>query len=262
MFYPTDFITTYVQNRHTSPGVLAALYVLLTPERSEAGLDLGCGTGNYTVPFLDKLRSVTGVDISREMLEVARKRSDAVDWREGDLATYELTSGAFDKVWAVLCVHHLRDKQRPLFREVYKTLRPGGRFVAFTQFAEQADQMWLPHYFPTIAQGWEKKYQTSVTLRQWLTEAGFTGVQCLPFHITDSVESFLRVGERTPELYLEKDVIRSNPVGLTLTDEEYQSGMRALRADVESGAIKRVIADYDTRTRIPGQYGLVVANKA
>ncbi len=37
-------------------------------------LEIGCGTGNYTKMFLDKGYSVTGIDISQQMIDIAQKK--------------------------------------------------------------------------------------------------------------------------------------------------------------------------------------------
>ena len=38
-------------------------------------LDIGCGTGSHALPFADMGYAVTGVDISEDMLEIARKKA-------------------------------------------------------------------------------------------------------------------------------------------------------------------------------------------
>lgn len=38
-------------------------------------LDVGCGTGNYTFVFTNRGYQTTGIDLSGDMIEVARKRS-------------------------------------------------------------------------------------------------------------------------------------------------------------------------------------------
>ncbi len=57
-------------------------------------LDLGCGTGNITIPLAQKGYQVTGVDLSAEMLEIARQKSEtlglSIDWQQQDLTDLQL----------------------------------------------------------------------------------------------------------------------------------------------------------------------------
>ncbi len=58
-------------------------------------LDLGCGTGNITIPLAQKGYNVTGVDLSEEMLEMAAEKSEAlgltIDWQQQNLNDLQLT---------------------------------------------------------------------------------------------------------------------------------------------------------------------------
>jgi len=74
----------------------------------ETILDLGCGTGNHAIPLARRGYHVTGVDLSTEMLRVARQKSTEVgvtiNWAEGDIRTLQV-GGPFDAglfVFAVL----------------------------------------------------------------------------------------------------------------------------------------------------------------
>jgi len=261
MTYSTEFVGNYTKERHASPSVLACLFTHVEPNRHDRGIDLGCGTGNYTVPFIDKMEYVEGVDRCEQMIEVARARSKRARWTVSDLRTCVFQPLAYNKAWAVQAIHHLRQDQQSLFGRVFEALAPQGRFVAYTQFAEQFESMWLQLYFPSLSIGWEDKYQRTTTLRRWLVDAGFVNVRCIPFFITDTVEGFIRVGQRNPEVYLQRNIIRANPVGYELPKDEYESGMRRLREDTASGVIASVIRDFAARAAIPGEYGLLVADK-
>jgi len=50
-------------------------------------LDLGCGTGRHAFPLAKKGYSVTGVDISEEMLAVASSHLSSLSWRPSTLNT-------------------------------------------------------------------------------------------------------------------------------------------------------------------------------
>ncbi len=72
-------------------------------------LDIGCGTGTYTLPLAQRAAQVTGVDSSEKMLDCCRRGIAAhdiknvrilrMDWQADDIDSLEFT-GVFDIVWA------------------------------------------------------------------------------------------------------------------------------------------------------------------
>lgn len=52
-------------------------------------LDIGCGTGSLT-HLLISLGDVTGMDLSVDMLSIARQKSNQVTWIKGDMTQFEL----------------------------------------------------------------------------------------------------------------------------------------------------------------------------
>ncbi|MER6378798.1 class I SAM-dependent methyltransferase [Streptomyces sp. NPDC001250] len=101
----------------------------------EDGLDLCCGTGAGAEVLTGLCRrSVTGVDFSAGMLDVARHRvrpagGPGVAWVRGDARALPLRA-AFDLVVSFGAFGHFLPRELPgLFAQVHSVLRPGGRFV-------------------------------------------------------------------------------------------------------------------------------------
>jgi tRNA (cmo5U34)-methyltransferase len=106
--------------------------------QASALLDIGCGAGNYTLKLLQHLplRSVTLVDLSRNMLDRAAERIQAaapavaVTAIQGDIRETALPGAAFDVAVAGATLHHLRGEQewQGVFAAVHRALVPGGSF--------------------------------------------------------------------------------------------------------------------------------------
>ncbi|MEV5875472.1 class I SAM-dependent methyltransferase [Streptomyces sp. NPDC052101] len=101
----------------------------------EDGLDLCCGTGAGAEVLAGLCRrSLTGVDFSAGMLDVARHRAGpaggpGVAWVRGDARALPFRS-AFDLVVSFGAFgHFLPDELPGLFAQVHSVLRPGGRFA-------------------------------------------------------------------------------------------------------------------------------------
>ena len=94
-------------------------------------LELGTGTGETALRVLRRHpgAALVGVDVSDDMLAVARERLPGADLRVARLED-PLPPGPFDLVFSALCIHHLDGPGKAdLFRRVAGVLSPGGRFV-------------------------------------------------------------------------------------------------------------------------------------
>ncbi len=135
--------------------------------------DLGAGTG-YLLPLLGShFRRVIAVDMSQQMLDVARRRLDEagignVDLRRGTIESLPLKRAEVDLVLALILLHHVDDIPAVLGR-IHHALKPGGRLliVDFQPHANERFRVAMADRRP----GLEKKQ-----LVEWLKAAGFGDV--------------------------------------------------------------------------------------
>ena len=98
-------------------------------------LDLGCGTGNMTMRLARLGMRVAGVDLSPEMLAVARRKvPSGASVRFVQTGAVELIdhfpAASFDTIVSILMFSELREaEQRLVFRQCRSLLRPGGRLI-------------------------------------------------------------------------------------------------------------------------------------
>lgn len=125
-------------------------------------LDVACGTGLHAGAIASTGRRVIGVDLSRDQLRIAGDRADAVV--RADACRLPFASGCFPAA-ACTYLHSDIDDMRPVFLEVARVLRPGGRFVYlgvhpcfrghFVDVSSPDRRVVWPGYWKT---GWQNKH--------------------------------------------------------------------------------------------------------
>ena len=93
-------------------------------------LELGCGTGLYTVWLSERVAPgrVVGMDFSPQMLAQARKRDCRAEFRLADICSQRTTDDLFDAVFCFNAFPHFRDAVAAL-RNIRDSLRPKGIFI-------------------------------------------------------------------------------------------------------------------------------------
>ncbi|TCO48950.1 class I SAM-dependent methyltransferase [Actinocrispum wychmicini] len=110
-----------------------AILALAGDVRGLRVLDAGCGPGLHAAELIERGAAVTGIDLSQELLDLARDRvGPSVPLRRADLAQpLDFADDSFDMVMSSLVMHYLRD-WGPTLREFRRVLVPGGRLVMST----------------------------------------------------------------------------------------------------------------------------------
>ncbi|NNC95428.1 MAG: methyltransferase domain-containing protein [Chitinophagales bacterium] len=92
-------------------------------------LELGCGVGRW-VPFFRQFGlKYSGVDISKEMLEIVKEKYPDIDFSEynpGDRLKYD--DNHFDYIVSITVLHHNpQEDQKKIIKELSRILKPGGK---------------------------------------------------------------------------------------------------------------------------------------
>lgn len=95
----------------------------------KAVLDLGCGSGVQTKQLLEEGLDALGLDISRNMIEEAKKRAPLGKFMVGDMANLTFETNSFDGVYARASLLHIpKDKTKSVLKNIAKILKTGGIF--------------------------------------------------------------------------------------------------------------------------------------
>ena len=106
-------------------------------------LDAACGTGRHSQYLAELGHEVVGVDSSPDMLERARVKVPAGDFREAELDELPFPDGSFDSLVCTLALTHL-PRLEPTLEEFARVVRPGGQVIL-------ADIHWLSLYLGGVA---------------------------------------------------------------------------------------------------------------
>lgn len=237
----------YDGTRQADPFLRNRLAGLLGLGSQERCLDVACGTGNYTHALARSGVRIIGLDISPRMIAAARKKQRAAALEGFVLGTalaLPFADGSFAAACCTLAIHHFPDRAAA-FREIARILDPDvGRFVLFTSTAGQTERYWLRRYFPEMIRRSAEQMPDYEALMASLHAAGFRDIATEPYAVRPDLEDhFLYCGKERPELYL-SPAIRSGISSFAnlAAPGEVEHGLARLARDIESGAIKGIIA--------------------
>jgi len=91
-------------------------------------LDAACGTGRHAARLAALGHEVTGVDLTPEMLALARARVPGARFIEADLRSIPASDGAYDLVVCGLALAHVQAPAETV-AELGRVLTPGGRLI-------------------------------------------------------------------------------------------------------------------------------------
>ena len=157
-------------------------------------LDMGCGFGKSTGPFIERFRDseIVGIDIATPCLKLAARDAAAqqarnVRYVQADCTDTEFDDESFDVVTSTMLLHEMPPPEiDKTFREAHRLLEPGGRMV-------HLDFYHLPDAFSRFIHYGHGRRNNEPYMEPWaemdaeaaLHDAGFSNVEIVPFEEAD-----------------------------------------------------------------------------
>jgi len=154
------------------PGYKKGLHqmVEMTVQEVDRVLDVGCGTGSATVIAAARAKEVVGIDLSPDMIELARekvRKKGIVNTKLLAISVEEYhPDRQFDKVISSFMIPHVKPVFRPaIYSCMFSFLKPGGQVGLFGSRGEVCDV-----------------YETRERIEDNLKRAGFEEIEIYDIH--------------------------------------------------------------------------------
>ncbi len=235
----------YNTTRNADPYITQILLQLLTPASAGKYMDIGCGTGNYTIAMYEQGVNICGADPSHKMLSIANSRNPGIIWLPYTAEDINATPESLDGITGVLTIHHWASLTTA-FRRLFALLKPGGKIVLFTSSPEQMRSYWLNHYFPHMMELSIQQMPDIMTIENAAQAAELELTDYVPYAVKDTLQDyFLYAGKNKPELYFDESVRHGISSFAALSNrEEVIHGLSQLDADIKSGTFPKVKDNY------------------
>ncbi|MFV9511128.1 class I SAM-dependent methyltransferase [Tepidibacillus sp. LV47] len=102
-------------------------------KKEDTVLDLGAGTGYFSLPIAKLVKKVIAVDVSEEMLshlkqEMKREKIDNIEMIQHEIETLPFDDQIAEKVIVSLVLHEVKDLNQTI-REIHRVLHPKGKLL-------------------------------------------------------------------------------------------------------------------------------------
>ena len=161
-------------------------------------LDMGCGTGIYTVGLREHISSTTcGLDPSVGMLSQAKEKTRSIHWFNAVGERLPIRSGVFDCIFSSQVWHHIIEKQDTA-NECGRTMNTDGTVVIRTISHEQLRSKVVFEFFPEIMENQLRVYPSNEEFSRYFKNAGFTSITFRAYELErhQEVSLFIEVAQK------------------------------------------------------------------
>jgi len=136
-----DYAELLRNELHAKPydrAMLGTFAELVLSSGGKAVADIGCGPGRITAHLRSLGLAAFGIDLSPEMVAVARRDHPSLQFSEGSMEALELADGTLDGIVAWYSISHTPPARLPrVFGEFHRTLLDGGLLLLAFQAGDE-----------------------------------------------------------------------------------------------------------------------------
>lgn len=157
-------------------------------------LDVCCGSGVVGAAFRPHVKKVIGLDLTPQMVQLAKTRLDEVV--QGNVYQIPFPDQSFDLVCTREVLHLLPYPERPV-SEIFRVLKPGGQFVVgqILPFGAE-DAAWMYRVFKKKQPLIYNMFQED-DFRNLLLGAGFIDLEMKEINVWESIDVWINSYETT-----------------------------------------------------------------
>ncbi len=157
-------------------------------------LDVCCGSGVVGAAFKGRVGEMVGLDLTPQMIELAKERLDEV--HQGTVYDLPYKDESFGLVVNREVLHLLPHPEKPV-SEIYRVLEPGGQFIVGQIIPYGAmDAAWMFRIFKKKQPLFFNNFQEE-DFRRLLQGAGFVNIQMKEYLLWESIDLWIDTHETT-----------------------------------------------------------------
>ncbi|KAK3086398.1 hypothetical protein FSP39_017873 [Pinctada imbricata] len=224
-------------------------------------LDIGCGTGNYSVALLQHgVGKVTLADANRGMLKKAKEKLElgnhlhtVVDIREAVLPSLPFQDQTYDAIMMNQVLHHLESDPdgnhfpttQKTFKEFNRVLKPDGVLIMTNTMKHQLYGVWFYSILPTVLDRFSRRVPSNDDIIEILRNSDFD---------VETPMSYLGHDWFNDYYNLEGPLNESWRMGHSFfsyaSEEERRNGIESMKSMKENGSLKCFCEEHDGASSI------------
>ena len=122
-------------------------------------LEIGCGVGRWSQYMIDKGAVYTGIDISQEMIKIAKKRIPKGIFYVSTGENLNFKDESFDLVFSITVLHHIPyEKKEKVIKEMCRVVKVGGYIIIMEDIYFKKPKKTF-YMFPLKVEEWIKLFE-------------------------------------------------------------------------------------------------------
>jgi len=249
---------TYSQTRMADARITSAIIRALDLATPSTIVDVGAGTGNYSVE-LAKLGHITLAVEPSEVMRKQGKKHKNLRWIEGTAEALPFDECSVDGIISTLALHHFTDLEKS-FSEMVRVVKAHGRIVLLIADPRLCkEDCWLVDYFGAIIKQSYSLYRPIREVVEQLKRVSGQDVEILPFMVPhDITDGFFASAWRKPHLYLDPSFRAGISPLAKASSELLQPILQRLEDDLETGLWEQKYGYVLNKVDYEGGYRILI----